>query len=140
MEVIKDFLSSPLGHALYFAVVILGINFLILKIFGNKKVEDDFHNDLDKQYFNSIYQDLKLHPEYYTSRWSIYGNINKSIQKITNRDNDFIIQIMETGEIINPVNFYIPKEELYKMKKLVEKVIERDRQILFDIFKSNLDK
>lgn len=70
---------------------------------------------------------LKFKPEYFSARW-FGGSMNSSI---LSKDNKILIMI-ETGQIIKPIEPKMTITQLNTIKQLVKPIVEKDSKYLID--------
>ena len=73
---------------------------------------------------------LKSKPDEFTSRWSVKNSMGSSIR----HKNGNILIMIETGQIIQPIEPNMSKDQINAIKKLIIPILEADSKYILDTF------
>jgi hypothetical protein len=107
----------------------------IKKLFGigktqieEKPKDVDVYDEYEELFVEKVINMLKTQPENFSAKWSSDFTLDKSVRYKKNK----LFILISTGEIFQPIEPRMSKEQKVEVKKLISYIVKRDRMSLID--------
>lgn len=82
----------------------------------------------DRRFTEKVIESLKSNPECFSARW-LNG---KSLDSSVRHNNSVILIMIDTGEIIQPINPKMTNKQKEEIKSLIQPIVEKDSNYILE--------